>query len=368
MVRPAREVAPTGSTVAMPNSPAGWPVWGHDRVVLDLRQAIAQDRVAHAYLIAGLPGVGKRTLAGVLARALVCQAEGRGDATVPCGVCLACRKVGRGVHPDVQRFDLASQAAAAEKSGSKNTSLTIETVRELMSTIALRPMEGRRRIVVVDDAETMQGVAQEALLKTLEEPPSAVTLLLLSDDAEALLPTIRSRCRLIQLRPVGRAVVRDLLRAAAEAGVVAERGAEAAAAFANGRPGWALRAAADASLVAAREAAVERALGWLAGDGYARLVTAVRLGDSYAKRRAEVFVELETLLGVWRDALLLGADLPQHAVYPAHAERLWQVAGGWELPAMARAVQGVQTCIADLESNVRPRLALEAMVLSWPTR
>lgn len=334
----------------------------------EFRRALAQDRLSHAYLISGPAGVGKRTLATLIAQALCCQSAERPDRGVPCGTCLACRKVARGVHPDVQRFDLASQAATAERGGGKNTSLTIETVRELSATVALRPMEARRRVVIIDDAETMQGVAQEALLKTLEEPPSAVTLLVLTDDVDALLPTIQSRCRLVGLQSVPRAVVLDVLRASVAAGMIPDQGLEVAATGARGRPGWALRAAADARLVAEWEATVDRALGWIAGDDYQRLVDAVRLGDTFAKRRAEVFTELETLLGVWRDALLLRAELPRYAVYSTHATRLRELTAGWELGAVARAVQSVQTCLADLEGNVRPRLALEAMVLEWPAR
>lgn len=338
-----------------------WPVWGHDEAVGALRREVVRDRVAHAYLVSGPDGVGKTAVATAFAQTICCQDESRPDRGVPCGACLACRKIARGVHPDVETFSLASQTVEADKGG-KGTTLTIETVRRLCAATALRPMEARRRVVLVDDAETMQGVAQEALLKTLEEPPSAVTIVLLADDAEALLPTIRSRCRPVALRPVPTTVVAASLVAA---GCPAERAGEIAA-LAGGRPGWALRAAADPSLLAAAREAVERALGWIGGSPYDRLVAAVRLGDGFSKRRAEVFADLETLLGVWRDALLLRADLPHYLTHRGYADRLAELARGWELDAVRRAVCAVQTCIADLESNVRPRLAIESMVLQWP--
>jgi DNA polymerase-3 subunit delta' len=343
-------------------APNGWPVWGHDEAVAELRRGVVGDRVAHAYLFAGPNGVGKTTLATAFARALCCQDATRVDGGVPCGVCLACRKIGRGVHPDVETFGLAAQAAFGDKGG-KHLSLSIETVRRLVASTALRPMEARRRVVLVEDAETMQGVAQEALLKTLEEPPSSVVLVLLADDAEALLPTIRSRCRLVELRPLSRATT---IAALASAGL-ARAAAEEIAAFAGGRLGWALRAAADPSLLDGRRAAVERALGWIGGSTYDRLVAAVRLGDGFQKRRAEVFADLDTVLGVWRDALLLRADLPHYLTYRGTAERLSELTRGWELDGLHRAVCAVQTCLADLEANVRPRLAIEAMVLQWPT-
>lgn len=339
----------------------GWPVWGHDSAVGTLKDAVLRDRVRHAYLISGPDGVGKTTLATAFARALVCQEPPAPG--LACGACLGCRKVGRGVHPDVQTFSLAMQAAASEKSGGKNTSLTIETVREIAGGTALRPTEARWRVVLVEDAETLQPVAQEAFLKTLEEPPRFVVLLLLCDDPELLLPTIRSRCEPIELRRAPRSAVIDSLRAAG----VAERTAEAIADQAGGLPGLARRIAEDPKQLARAQESIERALAWIGAGAYDRLVTAVRLGDTFSKRRAEVFADLETLLGVWRDALLLHAAQHPHLTYRGIAERLHALAGGWTLVDLHRAVDATLTCIADLEANVRPRLALETMVLTWPT-
>ncbi|HEY8445750.1 MAG TPA: DNA polymerase III subunit delta' [Thermomicrobiales bacterium] len=339
-----------------------WPVWGHDAAVASLRQAIVADRVRHAYLFAGPEGVGKTTLATAFAQALLCTAPvSPGE---PCGECLACRKVARGVHPDIQTFSLERQADASASKGAKNTSLTIETVRELCGTAALRPMEGRWRIILLEDAETLQDVAQEALLKTLEEPPSFLLLILLSNDAEVLLPTIRSRCQIVELRPVPRAAIRDGLIAT---GCEPEL-AEELAGLAGGAPGWAIAASRNPALVEERRAAVARALDWIQSSGYERLVTAVRLGDSFSRRRAETFAELDTLLGVWRDALLLRTGHTEYVTFRGQAERLAELTREWPVPAIHRAVCSVQTCLLDLEANVRPRLAMEAMVLQWPTK
>jgi DNA polymerase-3 subunit delta' len=339
-------------------SVASWPVWGNETAVEQLRQEIVRERVRHAYLMAGPEGIGKTTLTKAFCQALNCQTPL--EPSIGCGTCLSCRKIARGVHPDVQTFSLVSQAAGQK--GTKNTSLTIETVRELCATASLRPMEARWRVVIVEDAETLQGIAQEALLKTLEEPPAFMIMVLLTNDLELLLPTIRSRCQVVELRPVHRTVVREGLVAA---GVAGDR-ADELAALAAGSPGWACRAVEDTKLVEQRRQAVARAFDWMTASAYDRLVSAVRMGDSFTKRRSETFSDLDTLLGVWRDALLLRAGQPGYLTFRGQRDRLDDVAGAWPIEAVHRAVRSVQTCIADLEANVRPRLALEAMVLQWP--
>ncbi|HEU0116478.1 MAG TPA: DNA polymerase III subunit delta' [Thermomicrobiales bacterium] len=340
---------------------AAWPIWGHDREAAALRQAIAAGHISHAYLLSGPSGVGKRALAFAFAQAVLCQAADRGDASLPCGVCAACRRVPRGAHPDVEVYDLALQARLNDRGG-KNTTIAIDTVRQLRAAAALRPMEGSRRFIILDDAETMQETAQEALLKTLEEPPPAVTLILLAADAEALLPTIRSRCQALVLGLVDAGAIAAGL---AERGIAPERARELAG-LAQGRPGWAVRAAAEPALERERLAEIERAFDWIAGSRYDRLVAAVRLGDGFAKRRDETFADLEMTLGVWRDCLLLRLGLPEHVAFPGEVDRMAALADGWATADVLRAIDAVNACLADLESNVRPKLATEAMVLQWP--
>jgi len=339
---------------------AAWGVVGHDAAVERLRRQIVVGQVRHATLVSGPAGVGKRTLVTAWLKALNCQhPPAPGEF---CGECRACAKIERGVHPDIQRFDLESQAAASARKGGMNRQITIETARDVRSSAAIRPIEGRWRVVVIDDAETLAETAQEALLKTLEEPPPSMLLVLLSDDQEALLPTILSRCQLIDLKPVASSAIEVML---------VERGAGNAAELARmaqGRPGWALRALTKPALAEQHLSDVEEAIDWLSGDSYQRVVTAIKQADRFAKGRAETLDRLTILHTVWRDLLLIGSNLPDRVTYLAPRDRLSMLAANWTLSDLKRGLVAVQTCISDLEANVRPRLAMETMVLQWPNR
>ena len=342
------------------NQTTVWPLWGHAQAVSTLSRAIASHRVRHAYLIDGPDGVGKRTLALTFAQALCCIAAP--EPGVPCGDCRSCRKIARSVHPDVQTFGIESQIAGVTKATSKNTTLTIETIREMSATAVLRPVECDWRVLIVDDAELMQEAAQEALLKSLEEPPPFAVILLLASDAELLLPTVRSRCQQIDLALLPRSTIEQALIGRGIDSAKANHLASAS----GGAPGWAIRALDQPKLLSDRAETLARMMSWIGGTPFDRVVAAFRLGDSFSKRRPAVFQELEVALGVWRDALLIKAEQPTATMFPSIHAELSGVVEAWPLAAVHAALRSVRQCIADLEANVRPRLALEHMVLQWP--
>src|SRR3954471_19000745 len=155
-----------------------------------VERAIENGRPPHALLLAGPEGVGKTTLAFDLAAGLLCLAPNSPDG--PCRECAACRKVAHGNHPDLHR--LAPEGAGQQ--------IRIGQVQQLSSELALLPLEGRFRIAIVEKAHRLNDDAQNALLKTLEEPPAAVVIVLAADDAAKLLPTVVSRCTRVRLGPV----------------------------------------------------------------------------------------------------------------------------------------------------------------------
>ena len=186
-----------------------WDIVGHAWAIDFLRRSIAGGRAAHAYLISGPAGVGKSRLALRLAQALNCERGGPD----PCLQCRACKQIERGSYPDVRVAGMASQTAGLKpEEAARQRDLKIDTVRDWLADINLRPYEGRRRVFILHDAERLTEAASNAMLKTLEEPPPYATLVLVAHTAGELLPTIVSRCQPLKLRPVARAAVAAALR------------------------------------------------------------------------------------------------------------------------------------------------------------
>jgi len=198
-------------------------VIGHERVIEQLQRAVASERLPHTYLFAGPEGVGKYATACALAARLLCDAPGD-DA---CGTCAGCVAASRETHPDltvVRRIDGAAE-------------IKIDQVRELQRRIRLRPVHGQRKVVILDDADRINLAAQNALLKTFEEPPGSVLLILVASNAAALLPTVLSRCQRVNFFPLAGDVVERLL---ATHGNLSAAEARDVAAYADGSIGQGL--------------------------------------------------------------------------------------------------------------------------------
>ena len=205
-------------------------VRGHQTQVEMFRQSIRAGRFAQAYLLVGPEGIGKRLFVKALAQCLFCQKFPDEDLEA-CGVCSACRQMEAGSHPDLLEvgcpegksiLPIELIAGSQERRGREG----------LCYDISLRPMAASRRIAIIDDANRMNPESQNALLKTLEEPPAYATLFLLAPQAEALLPTIRSRCQAVRFAPLADDVLAGLLL---EQGLIADRSeAEALAALSEG--------------------------------------------------------------------------------------------------------------------------------------
>lgn len=333
-----------------------WPVVGHADAVALLSRAVGGGQVGHAYLISGPEGIGRHTLAVAFTQALLCTAERK-----PCGVCSACSRVARGLHPDVLTLSLETQAAESKRDA-KNTQISIESVRELRTALALRPLEGPWRVALLEDVERFSWPAFDALLKTLEEPPPFVVLLLIATEVERVPQTIRSRCRPVPLEPLPRAEVAAQLRAR---GVEPDQAASLAA-LTRGRLGQALALADDRKARDEREKAINAALAMIENPLEA-LKAARSLADNFRRgKRDEVAAQLDTLLGLWRDILLAAGGCAEQMVNADVAARIEALALRWSLPEIQQALHATYDALTDLSINVQPRLALDRMVTQWP--
>ena len=171
-----------------------WPIIGHQWAIELLDHGIQTHKLSHAYLFVGPNQVGKRTLGKALAQAILCTED-----QAPCGTCRSCQLIERGRHPDVQVV------------ASDGDRIKIEAIREMQHLVALSPVEGPYRIILIPDFDRATTSAANALLKTLEEPPSTVVLVLTATNVEALLPTIVSRCQIVPLRLLPGAEIRAAL-------------------------------------------------------------------------------------------------------------------------------------------------------------
>ncbi|MBW2108191.1 MAG: DNA polymerase III subunit delta' [Deltaproteobacteria bacterium] len=197
---------------------------GQQRAVRFLSRAIEKDRLAHALLFSGIDGVGKQTAATATAMALNCTNR---RAATACGACRSCRKIISGHHPDMIWIQ------------PRGASIKIDQIRDVQKRLIFAPVEGRRRVVVINDAHTMNAEASNAMLKMLEEPPDNTHLILTAHQASDLLPTIVSRCQPVSFSPLSLDVITAQLTAAKG---LDEQTAVAVALLAKGSLGRAMRA------------------------------------------------------------------------------------------------------------------------------
>jgi len=257
---------------------------GHAAVIDRLLRAARLGRLGHAYLFVGPTGIGKRTLAVELGKALLCE-RSPADRVEACDVCPACRLVDAGTHPD-----LLEAARPADE-----LVFSVEAIRELCRQLSLSPIRGRRRVAVVDDADDFSAEAANAFLKTLEEPPPGSLLILVGTGSDRQLPTIRSRCQIMPFGPLEASVVAERLAAA---GITDAALIRPLVEFANGSPGRALAAADPALWTFARRLTDELAKAKPDAPALAREAMAVvdAAGkDATAQRgRADILIAVAT--------------------------------------------------------------------------
>ena len=345
-----------------------WGLIGNDRAVGALQRALTSGHTAHAYVFVGPERVGKHTLALKLAQALNCEAIGtaaHGEPVEPCGECKPCRRIAGSLHADVQTVtveqDEDSPPAGSGRQGAQK-GIHVSQIREVARATALKPFEGRTRVVIIDPAEEMNAAAQNAFLKTLEEPPPQVVFVLVTADESRLLPTIRSRCRRLELRLPS---VADVEAALLERDVNGDT-ARLLARLSRGRLGWALDLAADPSLLERRQEVLSRARALASMSVAERLGLAERLAPDYRRRPDALLAELEAWRDWWRDVLLVQAGAEDGVANVDRLADLRQDAARLRRDAITAFVRAVGDAGRNLQENAQPRLVLETLLLGAP--
>ncbi len=323
-----------------------WGVYGHEWAARMLQSHIVHQEMRHAYLLTGPAGIGRRTLALRFAQALNCLNPPAPGAF--CGTCRICRQTA-----EMQHSDLA--VLQAEKEGGV---LKVEQVRELQHSLSLLPYEAHYRVALLLRFHEAHPSAQNALLKTLEEAPQRVVLLLTADSAESLLPTITSRCEILRLRPMGldalteRLTGKDFPRA----------NARMFAHLSGGRVGYADRLMHNQDMLELRRAYVEDLLHMLGSNRRERLAYA----DGVYRDRESLRERFSTWLSFWRDLMLRAAapDLP--LVNLDFEEDISTLAQQLSVLAARTCVSDLERGIARLDANLNARLLTEVLLLDWP--
>jgi DNA polymerase-3 subunit delta' len=317
---------------------------GQKAPVALLRRALVEDRVPHALLLVGPDGVGKTTLARAFAAAALCGADDDGDA---CGTCRACIRVDHGNHPDflwVTRLPKPNKKSIDPTSSDVDASdlrsfIIVDQIREMTVHAGYGPREARRRVVLIDPADRMNDEAQNALLKTLEEPSSRTVVVLTAARPHRLLPTVRSRCLAVQLAPMP---ARELGDALVGRGVPAPEAATRAA-LAGGRPGRAIGL--DLEALTERREAILEDLEALAGSPTALADLPDAVAHLIGKDEAAFEEGMDLAQSLLRDAARSAggaADTLQHMDLAARLDRLGRALGAPRAAALVAAVDEVR--------------------------
>lgn len=316
-------------------------IWGNARMVEHLKTAAAGGRVSHAYLFVGGAGAGKGMMANTFAKALQCEAKGW---ATPCGSCKSCVAFDHKNHPDILYVR-----------GEKKNLLVDDIREQILETVDLKPYQYEKKIYIIEKADTMNIQAQNALLKTLEEPPAHAMFLLLAEREEAFLQTILSRVVTMKLRPLSEADVAAYLVQKAQ---LSEEEARVYAAYAQGRIGQALELMDDEAFRMMRQELLEKL----------KALPSMSEGDAYLLAKDwEIYkndLRFLDIIEVWYRDLLAAKSLREerYLIQRDQKEAIFRAAA--EPPEkLAKKVQAVQQARKRLEQNANFRLTLEVLLM-----
>ncbi|MDO5425839.1 MAG: DNA polymerase III subunit delta' [Eubacteriales bacterium] len=318
-------------------------IMGHTQAITHLENAIKQNKVSHAYIFNGEKGCGKKLLAQEFAKMLQCQ-----EPDPPCGKCRSCLQSESGNHPDIIRI-------THEKPGS----IGVEDIRtQLIGDVQIKPYSSPYKVYIVPDAEKMTIQAQNALLKTIEEPPAYAVILLLTTNSSVFLPTILSRCVMITMKPVPDEQVRQYLMEHVQ---IPDYQADICVAFAQGNIGKGVQLASSETFQEIKAAALNLAMH----------IPDMEISEiNQNVKDVSVFkVDIQDyldLLAIWyRDALYFKAAKDVNGVvFKEHINTIVEQTSKASYEGISRILEALQKAKQRLNANVNFDLTMELLFLT----
>ncbi|MCB9140312.1 MAG: DNA polymerase III subunit [Caldilineaceae bacterium] len=338
-----------------------WPVIGHEWAVRLLQRALPaagtipyDSRLSHAYLILGARHAGKSTLARALAHTLLCTESD----SAPCGKCRACRLMAQGNHPDFRLIQPLSREGKPDREGGL---LRAEQASDIIRDASIRPLESAYKIFLIQDIQRANESFANKLLKSIEEPPDYVIYCLTATDRGNVLPTIRSRCQILELRPLDTATIETAL---AERWAVEPEQARLLARLSGGRLGWAVEQLQEESMREQRVETLATLLHLVEADRVERLLYAETLARKRDNQHLFGLLEIWTIW--WRDVLLIQSGCPEGCSNVDRLTDVERVAGQISAARVSDYLTTLRRIGGYLQHTVNTRLALEVLVLQMP--
>lgn len=319
-------------------------ILGHEGIIEHLQNAIAMNRVSHSYIFNGEDGLGKMMLAKAFAKALQCEEQ----SSIPCGRCRSCIQAESGNQPDIIYL-----------THEKPASIGVDDVRtQLVDDIVIRPYSSRYKVYIIDEAEKLTTQAQNAILKTIEEPPIYAVIIFLTNNAGIFLPTILSRCVMLNLKPVKNQLIIEYLMKHCQ---VPEYQAELCAAFAQGRPGRAVKLAASPDFEDIKNDII-KLLKNIHNIELTELVAAIKEINTY-----DISVDdcLDIMTLWYRDVLLFKVSRdPNALVFSDEVADIRKVAGKSSYEGLETIMDAFGKAKARLHANVNFDMTMELLLLT----
>lgn len=319
-------------------------VVGHKDIINYIRNAVREDKVSHAYILNGERGAGKKMLANLFAATLLCE-KGGPD---PCNECHSCRQAESGNHPDIIKV-----------THEKPNSISVDDIREQVNnTIMIKPYQGPYKVYIIPQADMMTPQAQNALLKTIEEPPEYAVIMLLTENADTLLPTINSRCVMLKLRNIKDTLIKKYLM---ETMQVPDYKADMCTAFAQGNMGRAIMLATSEHFNEIRDEAVQL-LKYINEMELSEIVQAVSRITAY---KLEINDYLDIIMIWYRDVLLYKAtkDMDK-VVFKDQIKYIKERAKRSSYEGIELIIESLEKAKARLKANVNFDLVMELLFLT----